>query len=109
MRVAKVLYKNEEAGALTQLDDGSFRFEYFESWLDDRTKPPVSLTLPKRSEPYHSSHLFPFFYNMLPEGSNKETVCYKLRIDEDDYFGILLATSQTDSIGAVRVVNADVL
>jgi serine/threonine-protein kinase HipA len=41
---------------------------------------------------------------MLPEGSNKQTVCFNLRIDENDYFGILMATSQTDTIGAVRVV-----
>jgi len=28
MRKAKVLYKNKEAGELTQLDDASFVFEY---------------------------------------------------------------------------------
>jgi serine/threonine-protein kinase HipA len=104
MRKAKVLYKNEEAGILTQFENGSFEFVYLDSWAKDSTKPPVSLTLPKIAEPYRSTFLFPFFYNMLPEGSNKQTVCFKLRIDEDDYFGILLATSKTDSIGAVRLV-----
>jgi HipA-like protein len=104
MRRAKVLYKNEEAGTLTQYEDGSFEFSYLESWVEDTTKPPVSLTLPKSTQPYHSEYLFPFFFNMLPEGSNKQTVCFNLRIDENDYFGILMATSQTDTIGAVRVV-----
>jgi HipA-like protein len=107
MRGAKVLYKNEVAGTLRQFEDGSFEFSYLESWVEDPTKPAISLTLPKTKEPYHSPYLFPFFYNMLPEGSNKQTVCFKLRIDEDDYFGILLATSKTDAIGAVRVVKAD--
>jgi serine/threonine-protein kinase HipA len=71
--------------------------------VNDVRKPPVSLTLPKQKEPFHSNYLFPFFYNMLPEGSNKQTVCYNLRIDENDYFGILMATAKTDTIGAVRI------
>lgn len=104
MRQATVLYKNEEAGTLSQLDDGSFEFTYLASWVKDPSKPPVSLTFPKTTNPYHSTHLFPFFYNMLPEGSNKQTVCYQLRIDEDDFFGILMATAKTDTIGAVRIV-----
>ena len=104
MRRAKVLYKNEHAGTLTQLDDGSFEFAYLDTWFLNPAKPAVSLTLPKTMEPYRSSDLFPFFFNMLPEGSNKQTVCYHLRIDQDDDFGILMATSKTDTIGAVRVV-----
>ena len=104
MRKARVLYKNQDAGTLTQFEDGSFEFAYLDSWVEDRIKPAVSLTLQKTKEPYRSRFLFPFFYNMLPEGSNKQTVCFNLRIDEDDYFGILLATSKTDTIGAVCVV-----
>lgn len=107
MRSATVLYKNEPAGWLRQFEDGSFEFAYLEPWIDDPAKPAISLTLPKTKEAYHSPYLFPFFYNMLPEGSNKQTVCFKQRIDEDDYFGILLATSKTDTIGAVRVVKAN--
>jgi HipA-like protein len=104
MRRAKVLYKNEHAGTLSQLDDGSFEFAYLDVWVLNPAKPAVSLTLPKTMEPYRSSYLFPFFFNMLPEGSNKQTVCYHLRIDQDDDFGILMATSKTDTIGAVSVV-----
>lgn len=40
---------------------------------------------------------------MLPEGTNKKVVCYNLRIDEHDHFGILLATSKVDTVGAVRL------
>lgn len=103
MRQAKVLYKDQYAGLLSQLDDGSFRFEYKPDWLEDATKPPVSLTLPKKKEPFQSEFLFPFFYHMLPEGANKQVVCYNLRIDEHDHFGILLATSKVDTVGAVRL------
>jgi serine/threonine-protein kinase HipA len=44
---------------------------------------------------------------MLPEGSNKQVVCKHMRIDSDDYFGLLMATAKNDSIGAVRVIKTD--
>ncbi|MEX0995934.1 MAG: HipA N-terminal domain-containing protein [Flavobacteriaceae bacterium] len=103
MRSARILYKNEEAGVLKQLDDGSFVFQYHKDWVENLSKPAISLTLPKTIQRHHSPHLFPFFYNMLPEGTNKQTVCFHHRIDATDDFGILMATAQTDSIGAVRV------
>ena len=40
---------------------------------------------------------------MLPEGSNKQVACKYNRIDENDYFGLLMATAKDDSIGAVRI------
>lgn len=109
MRSARILYKNDEAGILKQLDDGTFTFQYHTTWVVDVSKPAVSLTLPKVLEEYTSPHLFPFFFNMLPEGTNKQTVCFYLRIDETDYFGLLMATAKNDTIGAVRVVRIDTL
>lgn len=107
MRRAKVLYKNEEAGELIQNDDGSFVFRYSDYWYNSSDKPAVSLTLPKNQREYHSENLFAFFYNMLPEGSNKQVVCTSLRIDRSDYFGLLVNTAQHDTIGAVRVIKVD--
>ncbi|TVR84975.1 MAG: phosphatidylinositol kinase [Saprospirales bacterium] len=107
MRIAKILYKNEVAGILRQLEDGSFEFEYHSHWVEDSSKPPISLTLPKRKVPYRSKYLFPFFYNMLPEGSNKQSVCFNQRIDKSDHFGVLMATAGNDAIGAVRVLKIE--
>lgn len=107
MRVAKILYKDEEAGVLTQHDDGSFTFRYHNSWINDTGKPAISLTLPKSEQEYHSKFLFSFFYNMLPEGSNKQVVCKHNRIDQNDYFGLLMTTAKIDSIGAVTVVKKE--
>ena len=104
MREAKVLFKDQEAGVLTQHDDGSFTFSYLDAWLADQTKPAISLTLPKHEQPFHSQNLFPFFYNMLPEGSNKQVVCKLNRIDSDDHFGLLITTAKFDSIGAVCII-----
>jgi serine/threonine-protein kinase HipA len=104
MREAKVLFKDEEAGILTQHDNGSFTFCYLDEWLNEKDKPNISLTLTKGEQPFHSEFLFPFFYNMLPEGSNKQVVCKLNRIDKEDYFGLLMTTAKNDSIGAVRIV-----
>ncbi len=107
MRRAKILYKNQEAGMLTQHDNGSFTFKYNDSWINDTTKPAISLTLPKSQQEYHSDFLFPFFYNMLPEGSNKKIVCKLNRLDSNDSFGLLLTTARNDNIGAIRVIKVE--
>lgn len=103
MRKAKVLFKNDEAGILTQHDDGSFSFRYQDEWIANNSKQSISLTLPKIEKEFHSKYLFPFFYNMLPEGSNKQVVCKLNRIDREDHFGLLMSTAKNDSIGAVTV------
>ena len=108
MRRAKILFKDEEAGVITQHDDGSFTFRYHDEWLANSVRPGVSLSLPKTTQEYHSRFLFPFFYNMLPEGSNKELVCKCNSIDPDDYFGLLMTTAKNDSIGAVRVIKMEI-
>lgn len=107
MRQAEVLYKKEKAGMLIQLDDASFVFRYEDHWFNDVNKPAISLTLPKTQQEYTFEHLFPFFYNMLPEGSNRQTVCFENRIDTKDHLGILLTTAKQDTIGAVTIKKVD--
>ncbi len=103
MRQARV-YSNEVcAGILTEEDDGRYIFKYDDLYLADNSKRAISLSLPKRGEPYVSNELFPFFYNMLSEGANKAVQCMSLKIDENDAFGLLLATATGDTIGAVTV------
>ncbi|MBS9774505.1 MAG: HipA N-terminal domain-containing protein [Tenacibaculum sp.] len=103
MRKAKVLYKGEQAGILTQKDNGSFTFRYFDKWLSDSKKPAISLTFPKSQQEFSNASLFPFFYHLLPEGANKKLVCKAYKIDEDDFFGILLNIAKKDTIGAVTI------
>lgn len=107
MRRAKVFFKDEEAGILYQHDDGSFSFSYHEGWIANGDKPSISLTLPKAEKVFRAQYLFPFFFNMLPEGSNKQVVCNLNRIDKDDHFGLLMTTAKNDSIGAVRVIKME--
>lgn len=107
MRKADILFKGEKAGVLEQHDNGTFTFSYSENWLSDPTRPAISLTLPKAGSPFHSEHLFPFFYNMLPEGSNKQVACKLNKIDQNDHFGLLMTTAKFDTIGAVTIVKRE--
>lgn len=102
MRRCKVYVHNIKAGILTEAPDG-YVFEYDADYLQNNGNPPVCLAMPLRNEPYRSPHLFPFFFNMLSEGENRQMQSQLLRIDPDDDFGILLATAQYDTIGAVTV------
>jgi HipA-like protein len=104
MRSAQVYYKEELAGAICQLDNGNFIFSYNETWFIDSNKPSISLTMPKSKIEFLSTTLFPFFFNMIPEGVNKRLICSKKRIDLEDYFGILLEVAGGDTIGAVKVI-----
>ena len=103
MRQAKVYSNGVLVGILTETDEGNYLFKYDDSYLMDTASRAISLAFPKRKEAFVSSHLFPFFYNMLSEGANKASQCMSLKIDENDAFGLLLATAGHDTIGAITV------
>jgi HipA-like protein len=103
MRVLEVYCNGVFAGTLTEENRKSFVFRYDNSYYHDTDKAAVSLTLPKIQQEYHSEYLFPFFFNILSEGVNKQLQCKTLKIDEKDHFGLLMATAQYDTVGAVTV------
>jgi len=103
MRIAEVYYKSIAAGVLTEHDNGTYEFRYYDLWLTDKKKSAISLTLPKTNQVHVSSVLFPFFYHLLPEGTNKKLVCDTMRIEPDDYFSLLVATAKFDTIGAITI------
>ena len=98
------IYRNGVlAGILLEENRNSFVFRYDEYFFNDTTKPAISLTLPKSKMEYASQYLFPFFFNMLSEGVNRKLQSIQLKINEEDNFGLLMATAQYDTIGAVTV------
>ena len=104
MRKAEVYCHDIKAGILTEEVPGkNYTFTYDKSYLADSSHEPISLTMPMREEPYHSKYLFPFFTNMLPEGATRKIVCRSWRLDEKDFFGLLLKIATFDTIGAVTV------
>ncbi len=98
------IYRNGVlAGILSEENRKSYIFKYDERYFNDTTKPAISLTLPKSKKEYTSQYLFPFFFNMLSEGENRKLQSIQLKIDEEDNFGLLMATAQYDTIGAITV------
>ena len=107
MRRAEVYRNSILAGTLSKADSGSYTFTYDSGYYNDNLKPGISLTMPKTQLTYTSEHLFPFFYNMISEGTNRVVQSKQLRIDEKDFFGLLLATAQYDTTGAITVKQID--
>lgn len=103
MEKGEVYFKGEPAGELIKTDEGEYIFRYHNAYFMNPDKKAISLTLPKSKQEYKSSVLFPFFFNLLSEGVNKQIQCRQLRIDENDYFRLLLETAQVDTIGAVTL------
>ena len=99
MRKCKVYVNDIEAGILTETDARRYVFAYHEDYHGE----PVCLAMPVTNKPYHTDHLFPYFFNMLSEGSNRQVQSMLHHIDENDDFGIMIATAQHDTIGAVTV------
>ena len=102
MRKGKVYNNDVLAGTISQLDDGRYMFLYEDAYYNS-SLPAISLTLPKSQQQFLSNVLFPFFFNMLSEGSNKKLQSRLLKIDEEDHFGFLLKTTAHETIGAVRI------
>lgn len=98
---AVVYYNDIAAGCLSKIN-GKYIFQYDENYLLEKY-PPISISFPKRTQPYESEKLFAFFYGLLAEGDNKEIQCRMLKIDEDDHFTRLIKTAGENTIGAVTV------
>jgi serine/threonine-protein kinase HipA len=102
-RTGKVYCGGKLAGQIEESAEG-YRFTYDPEYLSASGTPSISLTLPKRLEPFTSKILFPFFFGLLAEGILKETQCRKLKLDQNDHFGRLLKTAHNDTIGDVTVI-----
>ncbi len=99
---AKVFFNEDYVGTLSKVD-GEYYFQYDDEYLQTDF-PSISLSFPKQKEAFKSNVLFPFFFGLLSEGENKELQCRRLKIDENNFFSLLLKTASEDTIGAVRVV-----
>jgi HipA-like protein len=103
MRTAEVYRNGELAGLLIEVNRKSYVFRYETAYFSDNEKAAISLSLPKTKQEHKCKFLFPFFFNMLSEGVNRKLQCTQLKIDENDNFGLLMATAQYDTIGAITV------
>ena len=103
MRKAQVFRNGMLVGQVIQHDAKKYEFIYDDVYYVDKHCPPISLTMPKTQKLYESDMLFPCLFNLLSEGVNKKLQCRQLQIDENDHFGLLIATANNDTIGALTV------
>jgi serine/threonine-protein kinase HipA len=99
-RKGQVFYNKDLAGYIRETPDG-YVFEYDHEFLKKGIA--ISVSLPPREAPYTSKELFPFFKGILPEGWYLDIVTAIQKIDREDLFGLLLCTTNLDTIGAVTV------
>ncbi|RAJ08471.1 serine/threonine-protein kinase HipA [Chitinophaga skermanii] len=102
MKIVQVYYNTELAGILSK-NGGIYRFQYDEAYLNKPGSKPISLTMPLKLSTYESDTLFPAFVNLLSEGANKAFQSRSFKIDERDYFSLLLATEGGDRIGPISI------
>lgn len=101
MRKAKVFFKSELAGILSEEDDG-YRFVYDDSYLSNSEAHAISLTLPITQKEFHAKTLFPFFDGLIPEGWLLDISVKNWKLNPFDRMGLLM-TCCRDCIGAVSI------
>ena len=101
MQHAKVYMQGVYAGMLTEETHEAYVFAY----APDYDGPPISLTMPIRSEPYRFDTFPSFFDGLLPEGAMLEGLLRQRKIDRYDYFSQLVSVGG-DLVGAVTVEEA---
>lgn len=102
IKSGNVFSNDELVGSITK-EKNMYRFVYNDDYFYNSSKKAISISFPKTKKEFHSPILFPFFFNMLSEGANRHLQCRLLKIDENDYFGLLLATATSETIGAITV------
>jgi serine/threonine-protein kinase HipA len=99
---AKVLFKGEHAGTLSETDSG-YVFAYNNKYLHTKNCQAVSSTLPLSLEPYHCKTLHPFFDGLIPEGWLLDIAQHTWKLNTRDRMSLLL-TCCKDTIGAVSIL-----
>lgn len=106
MRTAKIYYKEDLAGHLTETDDGEYLFQYAVDYVEHHPNQFLTFTMPVRPQPYKDKRLFPFFEGLIPEGWLLDIAAKNWKLNPNDRMGLLLACCQ-NCIGAVSVIPMD--
>lgn len=98
MKAARIYQKDQFAGVLEAMDDGSYRFTYTSEFRGE----PVSLTMPTNQPVWEFPHFPAPFEGLLPEGVQLDALLRIRKLDRSDLFGQLLAVGH-DVVGALRI------
>ena len=102
-RVLDVWWEGRIVGQLTQNRHGALDFAYGSDWLRDTNAPALSVSLPRREEPYSRRECRPFFGGLLPEESQRDAVARVLGVSRSNEFA-LLDRLGGDVAGAIQLL-----
>ncbi len=100
-----VWWDGRAVGALTQDDGGDLGFAYGADWLGHEDAPALSVSLPKRAEPFSRRECRPFFGGLLPEETQRKAAAQVLGISAGNDFA-LLDRLGGDVAGALQFLHA---
>ena len=88
-RALTVWWGRAVVGSLTADRHGAMRFAYDGTWLANPAAPALSVSLPKRPEPFPPRQCRPFFEGLLPEGVQRDAVAVALGVSRANEFRLL--------------------
>lgn len=103
MQKAEVFRNTQPIGFIEKSASDIYQFNYSYNYLNSENPMSISVNFPLQKEPFTSSILFPFFFNLLAEGVVKDMQCRELKIDGDDHFSRLLKTTESNTIGSITL------
>ena len=106
MRLLNVWMEGEIAGQLSQDQHGELGFAYSEQWLAREDAPALSVSLPKRAEPFSRRECRPFFGGLLPEEGQRDAAAQALGVSRGNDFA-LLDRLGGDVAGALQLLPPD--
>jgi serine/threonine-protein kinase HipA len=89
MRILDVRWEGRLVGHLTQDQHGDLGFSYAHEWLVDDKAPPLSASLPKRTDAFSRRECRPFFGGLLPEEGQRDAVAQALGVSPANDFALL--------------------
>ena len=88
-RALAVWWEDALVGSLRVDRDGEMRFAYDADWLADPASPALSISLPKRAEPFRARACRPFFEGLLPEGAQRDAIAAVFGVSPGNEFALL--------------------
>ena len=100
-QILDVWWDERHVGRFTRDEGGQTSFVYSVDWLQRGDAPALSVSLPKRAEPYPHRECLPFFRGLLPEEGQRDAAAQVLDISPEDDLSFLERLGG-DVAGAIR-------
>lgn len=82
-------------------------FRYSNSWIENRSNLPLSISMPLERREFTDRQIKPYFAGLLPEGQALVEVANQFRVTSASYLKILKGLGD-ECIGAVRIADAEI-